>query len=73
VAGSIDSGDMQRTAIGSALIGDRLWKLIDGTWLEDVFWYALLTGPILFMIALLSWAIYALAYQPHGSRFWLGA
>ena len=57
---------MQRTAIGSALIGDRLWKLIEGSWVEDVFWYALLTGPILFMIAMLSWAIHAIAY--HGPR-----
>ena len=47
------------------MVGERLWKLINGTWLEDVFWYALLTGPLLFMIAMLSWAVYALAYQPY--------
>ena len=59
---------MQWTALGSALIGDRLWKLIDGPWLEDVFWYALLIAPILFTIAMLS-AIYGLAFQAHAPRF----
>ena len=47
------------------MVGERLWKLINGTWLEDVFWYALLTGPLLSIIAMLSWAVYALAYQPY--------
>jgi hypothetical protein len=60
---------MQRTAIGSALVGEGLWKLIDGTWLEDVFWYALLTGPILLIIAMLSWAVYGLAFKAHAPRF----
>jgi hypothetical protein len=53
----IDYIDMQRTMIGSALIGERLWGLVEGTWLEDVFWHAVLASPVILMV-MFVWAIY---------------
>jgi hypothetical protein len=45
---------------------NRFWKLIEGTWLEDVFWYSLVVGLILLTLAMLALAIYGLASSLDG-------